>query len=686
METGLLTVLTLAALHAFIVDRLGLCAFWLGLAGLTRPEGMILAVLAWVTTVVVDLLSARGVRWRQLGQLGAAVGVGFIPYFINWALTGTTAAAGMQAKSWWYNVPYYPLELIRSTLHSYRQIVISNFLGWTSAANWYVIPGLLLFSGLGWVALAVQRRWRPLSVTLAWFAVGTLSTATLITATMHLGRYQTPLVPMVVALAACGLAYLWGETARQWPRVLLGLATLILLAFSTYSTLCFARSYRSAVSTMGWQHLTLADWMQENLPAGDRVGITDAGLIRYLGGRPTYDMIGLTTAGAAIPWRHGAGSVFETMEHSPVRPDYFVTYPDVHFTPYFIATDLFAEELFSVEVPGASFIVSPSSVQGIWRADWGLADSGESYYQPDVLARTAGLRLVDTLDIADLNDEADHGVEWWQDLRRPGFPTEVQQLKYRVLPEREVLDGGRLLTGGIAFNVATRPGEPLCLVARLHAQQPGAVQVTVDESDVGHWAYPPLPGQWLETIFWVPAKAVTSSQTRVALEVDTDTQGFLHYAPYYFWSLQGDPDDAPVEVEHRVDATFDDDLALLGFDLPQGTWHPGDMLPVTLYWQATGSTQSGATVFLHLYDSAGDLVLQSDGWAFHGTRPPYTWRPGEAVLDPRSLALPADLTAGRYSMEVGLYNPDGSGRLPAYLNGVRQHEERVPLAAINVEG
>ena len=34
---------------------------------------------------------------------------------------------------------------------------------------------------------------------------------------------------------------------------------------------------------------------------------------------------------------------------------------------------------------------SASATQGVWRADWHLAGSGEQFYQPDILARTAGL-------------------------------------------------------------------------------------------------------------------------------------------------------------------------------------------------------------------------------------------------------------------------------------------------------
>ena len=111
----------------------------------------------------------------------------------------------------------------------------------------------------------------------------------------------------------------------------------------------------------------------------------------------------------------------------------------------------------------------------------------------------------------------------------------------------------------------------------------------------------------------------------------------------------------------------------------------GILATVTLYWQTGVATESDVKVFLHLYDAAGNLGPQSDGWAYHGTRPPYTWQPGEIVIDPQLLALPADTLPGPYSLEVGLYNPDGSGRLPAYLDSVRQCEERVPLTVIRVE-
>ena len=591
---------------------------------------------------------------------------------------------GLQAKSWWLNVPVIPFDILRSVMHSYRDIVLGEFLGWASPNPWFVPPGLLVFSLIGWGALGIQRRWTTLLVTAGWFLVHNLFNAALITATWQLGRYQAPHVPVMLVLAVYGLAFVHqraGSPRRR--RLLLSLAALFLLASSFYSTVRFVGFYRQAISTMSRQQLVVADWLRENLPADARVGVSDAGSLRYAGERPTYDVIGLTTPDAAIAWRHGSGSVFETLEHSAMRPDYFAIFPDIFFVPYLASTDLFAAELFRVEVPDAAF-ASPSTVKGVWRADWRLADSGARFYQSDILARSAGLRLMDTLDVADLQDEAAHDVQWWQDVIRPGFPSEVRQFKYRVPPGQEVLDGGRLLTGGIAFTVATKPGEPLWIVARLHAQEAGAVRVQVDGRDVGRWAYAPVPGQWLETVFRVPADAVSRTRTRIVLRVDADNPDFRHYAPYYYWFLQGEPEFTLPVIQHSTPVTFAEGIHLLGFDLPQAEWRPGDVLPVTLYWQTTEPIRSNAKVFLHLYDSAGNLAVQSDGWVFYDTRPPYTWQPGEVVIGHRPLALPADLPAGQYSLEVGLYEPDVGQRLPVYRSGVRQAEDRATLATLEV--
>jgi hypothetical protein len=285
--------------------------------------------------------------------------------------------------------------------------------------------------------------------------------------------------------------------------------------------------------------------------------------------------------------------------------------------------------------------------------------------------------------VADLDDEDAHAVTWWQGARRTGFPTEVQQLAYRVLPERDVIDGGRLLTGGIALDVTTQPGEPLWILARLHAREGGSVRVEIAGRSAGRWRYPSVPGEWLETLFYVPAEMITADRTRVSFIVDVDDPDFLHYAPYYYWFLQGNPPVASLEVGEMGNAVFDGHLSLLGFDLWREEWHPGETISITLYWQALEISESDAKVFVHLYDAQGELGPQVDGWAYFGTRPPYSWAVGEMVIDPRSITLPEGMSPGVYTVEVGLYYPD-AGRLPTRVNGVQEQEGRVRLATIEV--
>jgi hypothetical protein len=678
METGLFTVFVLAALDTFLSKKLGWCAFWLSCAALTRPEGLILTGLLWCIIIIEGLIRQHHIQCKSLYIFTVAVLVGLFPMAVNYILTSSISSAGLQAKSWTSNVPFDAVGIIWSVITNYNHILLERFMG----KGWYVIPGLLLLAIWGWVRLAKERRWSALATTLSWFLIGTASTAMLITALWHQGRYQIPFIPITMIVSVYGLVQFREKVSPRWVNYCRSIVLLIVTALSLYTTATYINHYRRAISTVSRQQLVIADWLRENLPENAIVGIHDAGTLRYVGERDTYDLIGLTTPDAAIAWRHGSGSVYELMEHSPSRPTHFAIYPDVFSIPYLAYTDLFAEELFEVYVPDYA-IASAGPVQGVWRADWHLADSGQYIVQPDMIDRTAGMALVDMLDVADLADESDHNVTWWQGNLIPGFPTELQQLSYRVLPEVEVLDGGRLLTGGITFDLTVHPGVDLWLVARLHAREAGAVQVHVNGIEGGRWAYPPVPGQWLETLFHIPAEVITGESTHIELEITHDVPNFRHFALYYLWAFQGEGYNEYTQGTQPVGAMFDEYFVLQGFDLVKYVWQAGDDLPITLYWLTNNSTSSEVKVFLHLYTADGKLVEQSDGWAYDGTRPPYTWQPGDSVADPRHISLPPDIAPGMYTLECGLY--DDSGRLPAYVDGIRQSEERVILAFIEIQ-
>ena len=121
----------------------------------------------------------------------------------------------------------------------------------------------------------------------------------------------------------------------------------------------------------------------------------------------------------------------------------------------------------------------------------------------------------------------------------------------------------------------------------------------------------------------------------------------------------------PPAVSQAVDAIFGGQVALLRYDLglAESASRPGQSLPFTLYWQATGPVDGQYTVFVHLLDAGGERYAQGDGPPVRGLQPMSHWQPGEILPDRRTIDLPPDLPPGRYSLAIGLYRANGS-RLP----------------------
>ena len=65
-------------------------------------------------------------------------------------------------------------------------------------------------------------------------------------------------------------------------------------------------------------------------------------------------------------------------------------------------------------------------------------------------------------------------------------------------------------------------------------------------------------------------------------------------------------------------AAFGDQIELVGYDLPDPTWRPGDILPLTLFWQRLAAVEEDYSVFVHLstagsrLDGGGTLATQTD--------------------------------------------------------------------------
>jgi hypothetical protein len=112
-------------------------------------------------------------------------------------------------------------------------------------------------------------------------------------------------------------------------------------------------------------------------------------------------------------------------------------------------------------------------------------------------------------------------------------------------------------------------------------------------------------------------------------------------------------------------------IALVGYNastpLSTGastTLASGDMLTLTLYWQALQVPQGDYKVFVHLLDEEGELVTQDDASPRDGRYPTWAWQAGDLVPDPHQLRLPDERPPGPYHLAVGMYYPESGDRLP----------------------
>lgn len=116
---------------------------------------------------------------------------------------------------------------------------------------------------------------------------------------------------------------------------------------------------------------------------------------------------------------------------------------------------------------------------------------------------------------------------------------------------------------------------------------------------------------------------------------------------------------------------------------------PGDTIQLLLQWQALARAEESYTVFVHLIDAANRPLVALDYTPLGGSAPTHLWipkwLPGQRLLDPYRMELPADLPPGTYYIEVGLYEMVGRRRLHMADDVGNTIGDRLILGAVVVE-
>lgn len=195
---------------------------------------------------------------------------------------------------------------------------------------------------------------------------------------------------------------------------------------------------------------------------------------------------------------------------------------------------------------------------------------------------------------------------------------------------------------------------------------PAPYRPTAEEAAA--WLEPILSSQQrLFVLYWGDAEAdpqrlIEGKLADEAFKAGDRWYGRVRVAVYGTGVLEEEPAVA-------VDARFGEVIHLRGYALGERAFSPGDVIPVTLFWEAEAPIPDRYKVFLHLLGSDSQLVAQTDGEPGGNLLPTTIWPPGEMVIDRHGVLLPKELPAGEYGLVVGLYHLVGGERLRVTLDG-----------------
>lgn len=696
METGLICTLVLWTLVFFVETapesgRIPIpFIIFATLLALIRPEGSLMAV--WASLLIIVRLWRYMPKRRLLLLLLPIVALGLQP-LINMLTTGSSVASGNQSKSLFGLIPFDLGVVIGRIIDNLVRMLREFFTGMGEQGAYmpFFIGPLALVTVIFILVRgnlgdpvdrsytspsdeSIQRSrfsWRLTALLiLGWWGLVAMAAATLDTAFWHFKRYQMPTMALFVPVALWGIAILLrlvsGRVAgtgqdiagRGRPRPydlawsVLYIIAILFPALGIFSQ--FLTLYAYNVSYVAAQPLPMARWLVANTPPDAVVAVHDTGMMRYMGGRTTLDIVGLTTPGAADYWRNGPGAVAEFLMQN--QPDYIASYGKGH--GYGLAllaqTSLYGEPLasFAANIEPNTNVALAADTQGIYQPNYDAQAHRAGTLQASVLPYLQGFMLVDEINVADSVSEKAHGYRWTSVRAGEGYPTDVLEADYLDCLENCLLrDGGRRISGEEEFTLSVTPNQDVILVTRVNGMSRIDYNVYANDVFVGTRYVPRERGRWIDVPTLIPASLVTSKTLTITIKVNSAEGDYL---PYYHLVYQGAYTPAtPPPIEPVV--TFQDGAIQVMQIEPR---LEDNTLSLDVTWYTLQGAKGDTSIFVHLYpedDPDAAQIAQTDTRPGHNALPPGNWLPG-IVSDTITMNLDA-VPDGRYRVAFGLYDP-----------------------------
>lgn len=495
---------------------------------LLRPEGVIASV---VVAIALAVRPRHGAPARRLFALAALAGPLVVP-LIHLVFTGHAGSSTTSVK-WLAANPYYPGPQLFASIAANVRLLFDSLLDggeWTAV----FVPehfGIPLLLGALALPLAAHRRRAPYhALFVAAVALGTLIPCSYLSFLWNRVRYIWPFAGAWFVLIAC-FAREAGDLVRLarprltfLPPLLTGLVAGALAMKLPWALSDLAQSSHAIQR----QQVALGRWAAEHLPEDARIGVNDTGAIAYLGGRRTFDVVGLTTEGEARYWVAGAGSRFEHYEKlaKPRLPTHFIVYPQ-----WMACAPVLGTELFEATVTDQSILGGASMV--VYEARWDTLGTGALPANPP-----SGLTLADEVDVADLESEADHAYDLGGNFDQDN---QVAEIGKEVGTEGEikrsgVADGGRVRRRYDRFTARLPAGKAVQMVMRGGADEAVTLAIAAGDREIGTLELE--PGPWAEHTILIPASVAAAS---TSLTVTARGVGDPRFHSFHYWFYAAAP-------------------------------------------------------------------------------------------------------------------------------------------------
>ncbi len=139
------------------------------------------------------------------------------------------------------------------------------------------------------------------------------------------------------------------------------------------------------------------------------------------------------------------------------------------------------------------------------------------------------------------------------------------------------------------------------------------------------------------------------------------------------------PQESTTGIQERTDYLLGEKVRLRGYTLLTPQPKSGEIVQLSLFWEALTPLEERYKVFLHLVDEQGNIVAQRDTEPGGGRRLTTDWEVGEVITDNHGILIPTGTFPGVYRLRAGLYDLADGTRLP-----IQEGETSIDLRKISV--